>query len=392
MIQMEARPLSGHATTRSLFSLHFCKTVFIRLPAALIFCALSTISAANNNTNEPLHIVRNGWYNPHYSLQLPLKDTINNGYSCQTLAHLYNSGYKDRILDEDYVQKSLKQADSSVIENLINAAIEKEKEYIAKNCIIFYHGQMREFLLMQDLLVGLFRLIHKKTINNFVYLRTPDKDFDQFHTVQQFLAAHGYSNVWDVQDPDRKVLLSVNAWLFGNSRELGWSSLYYFLASYNFYKFDFTELFTNVFRFFNISDYYEKYKDSLTHLNELLSTQEKQKTGLLLQICIPKTLVDTITYRSQDAGIPYYHQHDPFAMSPIDEITLFKDSNKVPSNLDEAQYRILLDKQLMLNPDSGIKIFRYCNYKTSPMKQYEKGIQDLFTQLANDLKHDGKVH
>ncbi len=373
-----------HSMTQlSFFSRNIFRSTCISWLAFFTLCALSTLYSANNDS---IHIVRNGLAQPHYSLQLPLKYIIDNSYTCQTFAHLYNSGYKDHILDEDYVQTSLQHADTAIIEHLLNEAIEKEKEYVAKDYIVFYHGQMREFLLMQDLLVGLSRLIHKTKINNFVYIRTPDKSFDQFHTIKQFLAAHNYYNVWDIENPDRNVLLSVNAWLFGNSCEPGWSSLYYFLASYNFYKFDFTALNKKVFEFFKIQNLYEKYKATCTYLDNLLHTQEPQKTGLLLQICIPKKLVDSITYRSHDAGIPYYKQHDPNAMTPTDEITLFKNLSIVPNDLDDAQYRILLDKKLMLNPNSGIKIFRYYNQKTPVMDAYHKGIKDLLTQLAKDLK------
>ncbi len=342
------------------------------------------IHYTTNDAADLLHIVQDGFETQHYSLHYPrLQQQDLDTKTSPTLAHLNHTYANKHILDSDDLQQTLQKCDIPTIEKIINTVTAKEKEYTAKDYIVFYHGQRREFLLMQDLLAGLFKLIYKKAINNFVYLRIPKNNFNTYHTVSQFLGKF-QDSVNDLYEPARSLLLSVNPWLFGNINNYGSSSFTFFLSSSNLGSINFNNISQKIFDFFKLKTYFHKYNAQLRYLNKLLSSPEPGKTGLLLQIFIPKKFVNTITYRSHILGVPYFGHHET-ALSPSRELTAIKQSFN--SDIDDTQYRILLDKKLMLNPNSGIKIFRYYNEDTPNMKVYRAKLKSLFASLSQVVKN-----
>lgn len=362
----------------------------MQLIVLVIYTAFASVGSIFSQIQGPLHFAKKT--EGSYSLEL-----VQDNNSSQTLAHFKQSAYRESIFDGYYLQPNIARLGSDVVEGLINNIVTNEIQYkkTHPDSLVFYHGQMLEFTLMQDLIAGLSQLLYKKSIKNFIYMRTPDSSFEKYQNAHQFLSDCNY-NVSDSTDPAKTLLLSVNPWLFGNIRNYGSCTLGYFLASDNCSNVDFDAINKQIFTVFKIERFFDKYQKTLTELGNLLTQKEPGRTGLLLQIFIPNKLANTIVYRSHPGGTPYYSgsKISPLVSPPqlpADELQKFCLEKTIQGqSLDDLQYRILFTKD-MLNPESDIEIVRYYNHATDAMKKYEAGIKEFFTQLAKDLTKDGLI-
>ena len=78
------------------------------------------------------------------------------------------------------------------------------------------------------------------------------------------------------------------------------------------------------------------------------------------------------------------------AISPI--LDLYQTApEKIPAHiLDSFQARIVLSQDVMLNPNSGVKIFRYDTINASRKRVYKKNLRELVREMFVDsIKHNG---
>ncbi len=306
----------------------------------------------------------------------------------QTLTYLNQSDLKTNV--ETTYQNKINYIGANFFENLINNAIAKELE-LKDSHYVFYHGQMLEFMLFQDIFDNLFRIKLKKNLKDFFILRVPDKDFDQVKKITDFLTYHEKTGKINYKDFDhdtevRKVLLAVNPSLFGNQKYgRGECSFEYFLNSRNIAEFNFIYLIKNIFDYFDILRIYAKYENKIQELINLLSGYQSNKTGILLQIFVPKNMVEDLTYRCFPFGIPYYFSEKyHLSASTLDGYQKNHLYYCMTSrNIDEMQFRLLINEK-MLNPDSGIKMFRYVN-ETDNVKIYKQELITLFQKIEKEL-------
>src|SRR5208283_2512227 len=100
-------------------------------------------------------------------------------------------------------------------------------------------------------------------------------------------------------------------------------------------------------------------ENEIKELSNLLSAYEKNKTGVLLQIFIPKSLVNDIAYRCNPCGLIYHNDKNPEKNRPSDDLCEYQAKNSLDDySLDSTQFRLLMTQQ-MLDSTSGVKIFRY---------------------------------
>ena len=286
------------------------------------------------------------------------------------------------------LQNKIEKIGISTLENILNKALYKEIE-LQYNYHVFYHGQKLEFLLFQDLLKQLNKIVYQKAFVDFIMLRIPDKDFHKYETAEKFLKKFNYS-ISDFQDPQRKLLLSVMPFLFGSA-----TFNYYFLNSDNAFFISNKDLTKKIFEYFNLENYYKKYKKELDTLLKLLSEYDDEKTGLLLQIFVPKDIITKAAYRAAPGGTPYYSNwHNP----PLIKKTSGKELEEFHQqpfmqqskswDLNSIEFRLFLYDKLMLNPDNDkIKFFRYYN-KTKKIKKYKEKLNKLIEQISQDLESD----
>lgn len=373
----------------------------------------------------------------------------------QTLAFLSNNTLRKQVPNITKLQEIFEILGKETFSHFIADPIEKELE-LRDNYYVFYHGQKREFLLIQDLFARLNELVYKKALKDFVMLRIPDNDHKKVTDVKQFLTEHedeikNRIGMTDHKSSLSKILLAVNPFLFGSSYDQGESAFAYFLNSESStkLKFNIFDLAKNVFKNFNL-DLNEKYETKINELIELLEKDENDKTGLLQQIFVPKKIIDEISYRcvvggrlyhnninakvstdlkeyqgTQNHGLLEKYVQNPFmvakhysklgfyfgslialsglgalsskiGLTSLSEKCVYYSQNVLlmdyimyqmfrsdlpNTKIDQMQFRILLDEDVMLNPESGVKIFRYCN-ETESVKEYKEKLDALFANIS----------
>lgn len=329
------------------------------------------------------------------NLHLKIDKDILKRCKTQSLSHYIHDGLKDSVINNWSVASKIRNKNLSNIEEIINNALIKEIE-LADSHYVFYHGTKVEFLLFQDTLKFLTQINKKATLNDFFLLRIPIPEFKKYQIVQQFLNEMNYE-IDDNTDPARRYLLSVNPALFGNSMYRQSSSAFcYFLDSNAALSINPFTLLADVFSFYGMNHLYEKYNALLYELYELLAGYEKRKTGILVQIFIPKLLVNDIAYRSLPRGIPYYNAFSCDINSvPCVLLEAFKNNDpyiRACSDvlIDTMQFRLLLNHKYLLNRDndaskSPIKMYRYFA-KTPKIKKYLEKFDQLKEQIHSDMR------
>ena len=151
---------------------------------------------------------------------------------------------------------------------------------------------------------------------------------------------------------------------------------------------DTSELIERTFEFFALQDVYYETQFKIKELQELLCTQEKAKTGLLQQIFVPKSIVDLVAYRSIPLGSLYYEDRNPDRHPASIDLNNYESNKSSDSedtfNFDTTQFRLLMSNS-MLDPESGVKIFRYCN-ETANFIKYKIKLKELLSKLNKAMK------
>jgi hypothetical protein len=339
---------------------------------------------------------------------------VNDDYKLEnespTLAYLNEvSGvFRESILNtyhkDDAINDLITMISKEKIESIANAAIEKELE-LHKEHYLSVHGMKMEHLLYQDLFSQLFALCQKKVLKNFFMLRNP-------------LGAKNYTNLKDLSKNEcnggalsdfaklegmGEFLLSVVPSLFSYmySLEEECSAFFYFLKSHNVRSASVNETlmrYKMIFDYFGIKkELFEKYKNILKEMLEILQKKESDTTGLLLQIFIPKK---SANFSINDIAYPVlftgYKDADTLEINKHKKVSDYLDFlpvhyalNYLPSKArDQIQMRLYLKPELFLNSSNPgkIKMFRYYN-KTKSIEKYE----ELFKEFAKKLAHDLEV-
>lgn len=314
--------------------------------------------------------------------KLGLKNGSADFESTQTLSYLRRPGLRNGL---DYYNHKIDKIGHGFFKELFEMIISKEMEY-KDDFYVFYHGQVREFMLIQDLYQGLYEWLYKKAFKDFVMLRVPDKDLNKFRSVVDFLRKHIKNGAiknfyFDSNDDIKKMLLSVNPSLFGNSRSPGECTFYYFIYSNNASYFDTSSLVKNVFDYFKLKNYFDMYEDEVNEIKTLLSARESNKTGILLQIFIPKALVNDIAYRCRPWGLLYHDSvANPETYGVATDLCEYQSKNTLDDYaFDSTQFRLIMNKT-MLDSQSGVKILRYCN-ETPNLKTYKTKLKELLNKI-----------
>ena len=284
---------------------------------------------------------------------------------------------------------------------IINQAIEREKEFNGTH-YVFYHAQNNSFSIVQDLL---------KRIHSYLSLTAQREDFtflrswhDALSIVQvnQFIDEYERGNpnsVWFDGDHDLvKKLLSVNLSFFGNAWRWGESTFTCFLKNKSFFAPAVHPLLQSIFDEFHFD---KKYIPELLKLADLIYSQQ----GNLFQIFIPKQIVNDVVYLAHKQGTPYRDQivaqvydakkrrhlkireildmykNNPAAINALGGQTIIPGSSTLL--MDALQARIIFSNEHTLNPESGIKIFRYTTVDDQKLMQYEQAYDQIIQKLMN---------
>ena len=183
----------------------------------------------------------------------------------------------------------------------------------------------------------------------------------------------------------QKILVSVNLSLFGNTtyRNDGMCSFNFFLYSSNIEAPPFERL---------AEQFLKEHGFTTALMAELVNLIKKYKTaeGNLLQIFVPKAKVDDCAYICYGWGIPCDNVLDKACWDPVKKRhtrirpildRYCSNPNSLP-NIDRLQARLVMTSSTFLNPDSGIKIFRYTTLSKERKKQYKAELRAIIEKVV----------
>jgi hypothetical protein len=323
-------------------------------------------------------------------LNVCLANGLQQPNATQTLAYLGHPGLHSEV--SKIFSPKISEMGLDFFKSLLKSVIQNEIKF-KNDYYVFYHGQPRDFALMQDIYHGLYAIVYKKEMHDFVMLRIPSGDQVKFTTMLDFLTCYIKNDEifkvheFDLQPHIKKLLLSVNPSLFGNiSFCPGCSTLEYFLFSTGCTFVDTSELMERTFEFFGMQNVFHENQSEIKELQELLCAQEDGKTGLLQQIFVPRKIVDSIAYRAVPFGGLYYEDRNPYR-HPVSIDLNYYESGKISDDFlfDTAQFRLLMSGA-MLDPESGVKIFTFCN-ETQKFNDYKIKLRKLLDKVASLQLH-----
>lgn len=310
--------------------------------------------------------------------------------------------------------------DTKKYNKFIDSILNKEKEYT--DYYVFYHGTDNVWRTPQDLYTHLYMHFKKMTseqIKNFIFLR-----FNGINniSINNFLINQtiqlGLINDHLIGND----LIAVNLALFGNvgtPPECTWE---YFIKSRG-HANPTQSTYENILNKFGLSHTYIK---ELMTLTDLYKTNEQT----ILQIFVPKDKVDSIGYLAWIRGIPadqeIMHavtrsvQEKKFAKTTPaldyysallkeeqEQSSLFKKlierinsgefslsyfldfyrnrPNEI-KDINNFQARLFLTSDVLLNPLSGVKIFRYSTATNEQIKKYEDKLQAIIKKIVSEKK------
>jgi len=347
----------------------------------------------------------------------------------QTEAHLQVGEVKEKLSHIDLYYEGGKKDPRSSNElvtpylNIIAAAINKEEE-LKNSHYAFYNGTGTEWRVTQDLYKQLYAYRNpSKVITDFTFVRF--SDVPSMHA-QDFLRENvaEWAGVNDNIQEVRDVLISTNLSLFGGVGTQGECTWNYFLTAKS-HRYPTALHFHQVLEAFDMSYDIELLAKEAQTLAEMISDATKEQ--MLLQIFIPQNKVDDTAYLSWILGVPYYPKSvalmekrigrqertgavtgpavkevmkkmrkDPAYKALHEElkeavengdfgIRAFMDEYRnVPwsiKNVNDIQARILVTKDIVLNPDSGVKIFRYFTTPRDIQEAYLRKLDALVKKI-----------
>lgn len=263
----------------------------------------------------------------------------------------------------------------------------KEQE-LCDDYYLFYHGQRGLLGFYQEFTTALIdalyqvQLLKHKLPDDFFFIQNPEM---MNHVIDQSLPSWFLINQNQeqsdmmkgrsfAQEPFRKInRFAANAFMFGNSDRLG-SCTWSYVSSNSNVRYVPLNIEHECFKKLSLApSVYQHYYDEIQQLYHEFATQFAH-SGRLLQIAVPKEIIDEIAYLSSDAGYkdPVYtkagkqvHTVSEFFMHlEQGDQAVYKihaPSTSYRPGIYEVEFTLPLTTAGMLNPYSGIKVFSYSN-------------------------------
>jgi hypothetical protein len=328
----------------------------------------------------------------------------------QSQAHMSVPEVK-RLIDITYNTKNY--------QFLINSIIAREKNYEEKD--VFYHGLDNEWRVPQDLYTKLyFHFNPAKNIKDFIFLRFDDIKAPS--SIQNFLLNEVYRTGLVNDHTMELFLMAANLALFGNVGTAPECTWQYFIKSRGHATPD-RIIYEKIMDKFGLT---HKYIDELMKLTKIYNTSEQT----ILQIFIPKDKVNKIGYLSWIRGNPAHeetinmvlrsvkdkkfdktataithyaqlfkkeHENNPVFKNLIDRINsgefslryflnFYRNRPNEIEGINNFQARLFVTSDILLNPLSGAKIFRYSTATLKQLQEYEEKLDALIKKLILEKK------
>lgn len=341
----------------------------------------------------------------------------------QSEAHLQVKGVKS-LLALESSQKFIPYLD------IISDCLVKEAE-LKDTHYVFYHTFENVWRVAQDLFTQLsahFNPLVKKTNPDFTYLRFEKLSASQ---AKEFLIKELQTNgLVDDRGKMSALLLSVNLSLFGNIGFEGECTWCFFTRQMR-RKEPEVQDYQAIMNTFGLT---HKYINELMALPKLFETKEKT----IVQIFVPIKKVDEIGYLSWATGMPAhpklmqwireYMQRKDMAANNIkrtehssqwlaknfqqeqERNPLFKDLMESVKrndysidaflkmyrnnpwalpNINDVQARLIFSSAVLLNPDSGIRLYRYSTASKKQLDEYSRRLTEIVNKIISEPRKGG---
>lgn len=365
-----------------------------------------------------------------------LTDETSCDYSCQTDAYLSLEGAKEAV-DIAYAGK-IKELN---LQPILDAAVEKEREMAIKGYYAFYHGEGKNIFLYQKIVTEYMQQLAGREFKDFYFLRYPEPSFDKDISFQSLASM---DNEYDLDPAISQRLLSVNLSLYGNAKNLGESSLYYAMEDLNITGSGSRALLTffkmnslDVKLLYELAELAEKAYATGTLLQIFVPQHAVEKIGypsrafghpgfevgreifkpfdpqswtdyyaLYPNYPFKKTILpaklEELPANSSLLKLLENYKKDPLSLSsdikqtvefnwksPVNSVLLardiasgkFKKSSEIRFKaVNWLQARLILNNKILLNPDSGIKIFSYTKKDNTLEKRLNEKIKQVVVE------------
>lgn len=286
---------------------------------------------------------------------------------------------------------------------LIIEAVKQERSL--RNYFVLYHGQSKLFMLFYDIIAAILRETEKGIPSEvpFEYLRIPGSP--QFEQRLTDFLREGFDT--DHETAVKDVLLSVNFSLFGNSDSKGESSFSFFMRdssvnpptpkkSSSKWQYDPKDLLSYLFEKLNIritdiqldrlENLYRKY---LTGEARTKPSKEDTSEGTLLQIFIPEEKINDYVFLSLRFGSSLKDSYRE-SIRKLSNLTTYEYLSSYRNNpesldseaIDTIQGRLLLTNDFLLNPKSGVRIYRYSTIPSARLTKYKKELNAIVKEIV----------
>lgn len=306
-------------------------------------------------------------------------------------------------------------------EKFIKQILDREKEY--DNYYVFYHGADNVWRLAQDVYTRLymhFNNISPTMMQDFIFLRfiqgLDDVAIKDFLTNKLKESGLVNDHSWGNE------ILAVNLALFGNIGTAPECTWQYFIKSRGHMN-PMRSTYESIMNTFGLS---HKYIDELLKLVDLYETKEE----MILQIFVPKDLVNSIGYLAWIRGNPadqplmytvlrsvqdqkfektasaldYYaklfkqeQEKQPLFKDLITKVnagefsldyflTFYRNRPADIEDINNFQARLFFTRNVLLNPFSGVKIFRCSTATDAQLKTYNEQLDAIIKKIIAEKK------
>jgi len=290
----------------------------------------------------------------------------------------------------------------------------------------FYHTTSNVWRVVQDLYTELYYHFNPKapgSVQEFQFLRFNDEEGG--HAKEFLMKELSENGLVDDNGDASAFLLSVNLSPFGNTGFPSECSWRYFIKEKQ-HKVPDRSFYEDILKKFELGT---EYVDELMSLVDLLSDTKEQT---MLQIFVPKDIVDDVAYLAWATGIPAYKEaidwvrtnvknkvyrgkeKRPAALWALDDLQerfkneqeknpMFREmmqriqegdysvnsflkiyTNKpweLP-NLNYAQARLVFSKEYLLDPASGIKMYRHTTIRRRKLTEYQRRLDEIIKKIV----------
>jgi len=340
----------------------------------------------------------------------------------QTEAHLSLKSMRD-LIEKTY-------PDTEKHLNVVSTVIANEAEHKDTH-YAFYNTTSNSWRLAQDLYTRLYAYENPdKVTEEFKFLRFNDESVNE--TAQGFLVNELKTKGLVDDNTDTKfIMLSVNLSLFGNVGFPGECSWQYFLKPQAHAK-PVRAVYVQMMKRFGLTD---KYIDQLMDLLNIYDTPE----DTIIQVLVPIEKVDEIGYLAWVKGIPAHGDTIKWIRDNVKKrkqdlnpgfavldpkmkeltATFAEDKEKNPlfadmlknvesgkfsleaflklyrntpwkiKELNDVTARLLFTPNVLLNPNSGVKFFRFSTVTKDKLKEYNSKLNGIIKKMIAEKEAKG---